>query len=120
MIQGVIEENKPLVPVEIGWLHGAQQVSVLVDTGFTGDLKISYLQAKQLGLETSYAGDVLLANDQEVVMDGAFAFISIEGITKVVNVLVSKGEAIIGVELLRKFGYELRMNTRINRLVLEA
>ena len=119
MIYGVIEENKPLISVEIGWLRGAQQVSALVDTGFTGELKISTMQAKQLGLEISYVGGVLLGNDEEVDMDGAFAFISMEGATKVVEVLVSKGEPIIGVELLRKFGYELQMNPRMNRLALE-
>lgn len=120
MIQGTIDENRPLILVEIGWLLGFQEFPALVDTGFTAELKISQQQADELGLEITYAESILLGNDETVPMQGSVALISMEGVAKVVNVLVSKGEAIIGVGLLRKFGYELHMNPRMNSLSLNC
>jgi|CXWL01.1.fsa_nt_gi predicted aspartyl protease len=119
MIHGFIDENKPMVAIEIGWNSVFQGCFALVDTGFTGELKISHDQAAELGLQLRYAENVTLGNDEVVEMLGTVALISMEGIARVVNVLVSRGETIIGVELLRKFGYELRLNAPVNSLVLQ-
>ena len=42
-----------------------------------------------------------------------------EGIMNVVNVLVSQGIPIIGVGLLRRFGYALNIDVKYNSLILQ-
>jgi clan AA aspartic protease len=119
MIRGVVYNNRPLISLIIGWKFGVQETVALVDTGFTGELKISPEKALELGLQTTHAQPVTLANENTVYMEASLALVSMEGITNVVNVLISKGIPIIGVGLLRRFGYALTLDVRYNSLILQ-
>ena len=119
MIKGVIHNNQPLIALIVGWRLGVQEIVALVDTGFTGELKIPREKALELGLETTHTQPVTLADEKTVTMEASLALVSMEGVTNVVNVLVSQGASIIGVGLLRKFGYALNMDVRYDSLILQ-
>ena len=118
-IRGVIHENQPLVSLIIGWRLGVQEIVALVDTGFTGELKVPPDKAVELGLEITHAESVALADEKTVPMGASLAVVSMEGTAKVVNVLVGKGVAIIGVGLLQRFGYTLTIDFKQNTLLLQ-
>lgn len=119
MIKGIIHNNRPLIRLTVGWKLGVQEIIALVDTGFTGELKISSEKASELGLQTTHTERVILADENEVYMQGSLAVVSLEGIANVVNVLISKGIPIIGMNFLRRYGYILNMNVKQDSLILQ-
>ena len=88
MIKGLIHENRPFVRITVGSSLGIQEVVALVDTGFTGELKLSTNEAKELGLETTHTESVALANEQEIIMEASLAEVALEGIKNTVSVLI--------------------------------
>ena len=119
MIRGTIHNNRPFISLIVGWRLGVQETVALVDTGFTGELKISSVKALELGLQITHAEPVTLADEKIVTMQASLALVSMEGVMNVVNVLVSQGIPIIGVGLLRRFGYALNMDVKYNSLILQ-
>ncbi|HLC63736.1 MAG TPA: hypothetical protein VJK25_00100 [Patescibacteria group bacterium] len=119
MIKGTVHNNRPLISLIVGWKLGVQEIIALVDTGFTGELKISPEKVRELGLQTTHTEKVTLADENIVDMEASLALVSMEGITNVVNVLIAKGIPIIGVGLLRRFRYALNMDVKYNALILQ-
>lgn len=119
MIKGVIYNNRPLISLVVGWKLGVQEFVALVDTGFTGELKISPEKALELGLQTTHTERVTLADENEVFMQASLALVNLEGVANVVNVLISKGIPTIGVGLLRRYSYILNMDVKYNSLILQ-
>ena len=111
MIKGVVHNNRPLISIIVGWKLGVQEIIALVDTGFTGELKLSPEKATELGLQTTHT--------ESVNMQASLALVSMEGAVNTVNVLISQGIPIIGIELLRRFGYSLNIDLKYNLLILQ-
>jgi len=72
----------------------------------------------ELGLQTTHTQAVTLGNEKTVYMGSSLALVSMEGISNVVNVLIDQGMTIIGIGLLRRFGYSLNMDVKYNSLEL--
>lgn len=119
MIRGVIYNNKPFIVLIVGWTLGVQEIVALVDTGFTGELKIPPTKAAELGLQITHTEPVILADEQRVYMEASLAVVAMEGMRNTVSVLIGKGTPIIGVGLLRRFGYALHMDVRDDSLTLQ-
>jgi clan AA aspartic protease len=118
--------NKVFYVVKIGFSVaetlaslGVQEIIALVDTGFTGELKISPEKATELGLQTTHTEPVRLADEKTVNMRASLALVSMEGAANVVSVLIAQGMPIIGVSLLRRFGYMLNIDFKYNSLFLQ-
>ncbi len=119
MIKGIVHDNQPLISVIVGWKREVQELVALVDTGFTGELKMSPEKVSQFGLEITHTEPVALADEQVVNMSASLAYVSMEGVANVVSVLVSEGMPIVGVGLLKKFGYTLNVDFKYDTLFLE-
>ena len=120
MIRGVLrKDNRPVIPIVVGWNRGIQEIVALVDTGFNGELKMPSKMVDELGLRITHVQPVLLANDTISQSAASLSFVSMEGITEEVNVLISEGLATIGVGLLKKFGYRLIVDFKYSSVVLE-
>lgn len=119
MLRGIIHKNQPLITLTIGWHLGVQEIVALVDTGFTGELKIPPNKVSELGLQITHTEPICLANEKIVNMQASIAAVSMEGTVKVVNVLVSDGIPIIGVGLLKRFDYALLADFKRDSLTLE-
>lgn len=120
MISGVLgKANRPLIPLVVGWNRGVQEIVALVDTGFSGELKMPSKTIDELGLEITHAEQVLLANGEHAYMRASLAFVAMEGDTQEVNVLISDGPAVIGGGLLRLFGYKLTVDYKVDSVTLE-
>lgn len=84
-----------------------QEIVALVDTGFTGELKISPEKVSELGLRITHTQPISLADESKVNMPASLALVLMKGVVNIVSVLISKGRPIIGVGLLKRFGYTL-------------
>ncbi|RJQ35005.1 hypothetical protein C4568_01625 [Candidatus Parcubacteria bacterium] len=97
-----------------------QQVVALVDTGFTGELKISEQHMQELGLKQTHVETVSLADDSNVEMPASIAYVAMDNVVNLVNVLVAPGGVIVGAGLMRKFGHTLTINFPLNSMTLIA
>lgn len=120
MIHGLVaKENRPLIPLVVGWNRGVQEITAMVDTGFSGELKIPAKMIDELGLEITHAQPVLLADGTNATMRASLAFVAMEGVTKEVNTLISEGPAVIGGGLLKLFEYRLIVDYKRGSVELE-
>ena len=121
MIKGIIYENRPLIRIAVGSSLGIQEIMALVDTGFTGELKLSQKSASELGLKITHAEPVTLANEETITMQASLAEVALEGVKNTVSVLIDAGlMPIIGIGLLRSFGYKkINFDFDYNILTLE-
>ena len=119
MIEGIVSNNRPLIGLIVGSKLGVQEIVALVDTGFTGELKMSSEKATELGLQITHTERVMLGDEKTIDMHASLVWVSMEGTANVVNVLIARGMPIIGVSLLRRFGYTLNINFKHDLLFLQ-
>ncbi len=119
MIQGLVTpQNRPTILLTVGWNNTVQQIVAIVDTGFTGDLKVPPITAVELGLATTHAEPVRVADGRTSQMRACLVYVSMEGVIKTVSALVAPGDVILGIGLLKKFGYNLQINFDEKKLLL--
>ncbi|MBU1015290.1 hypothetical protein KKI17_02535 [Patescibacteria group bacterium] len=120
MIQGGFRgDGIPVVPLIVGWKSGVQEIIAMLDTGFSGELKVPPEVKKELGLVTTHIQPTLLANNQIEQSEAALAYASLEGATEEVTVLITPGFPAIGSGLLRRLNFALAINFRKNIVTLE-
>lgn len=119
MIRGSIIKNRPLMGLTVAWKERSQNLVVLVDTGFTGELKLSEETAQELGLQITHTQQVQLGDGKDVSMASSLALVDLEGVSTVVSVLVSPGDTMVGVGLFKKFQYVMHLDFKFNTLLLE-
>jgi predicted aspartyl protease len=118
MIQGSFVQNIPLIPVKIGWDVSVQNINLILDTGFTGDLQVTPKIAQQLGLKIVGATPIQLASGTIVSTSFAIAYTSMEGKTNLVQVLISNGMPLAGISFLSKFGYKAIVDCKLKTVEL--
>jgi len=119
MVKGLVHKNRPIIKLTIAKGLKAQKVIVLVDTGFTGELKISAKEAMDLEIIPDHLNRVELADGKMARMFAGLAEVSMEDVKNSVEVLISNGIPTIGVGLLRIFGYNLNIDFKNDILFLQ-
>lgn len=120
MIRGILHNNQPIVSVIVGSPLGVKELVALIDTGFSGKLKLSPKEALELGLVVTHTEPITLANEQSVTMRASIAEVALENTRSTVNVIIDTGMALIGMGLLERFGYNnLNFDFDGNILTLE-
>lgn len=119
MIKGRFIGNIPLIPVAIASDRGVQTPFVLLDTGFTSDLKVTPKMAQELGLEIIGATNVGIANGQEIEAPVALASAAMEGVMAHVEVIISEGTPAVGIGFLSKFNYRAVLDCKNREINLE-
>jgi predicted aspartyl protease len=116
MIEGIFIQNTPLIPVMVAYGHSVQSPYFVLDTGFTGDLLVTQKIAIDLGLVVSGVTKSRIANGQIVEVPTAIALASMEGMIKVVQVLISNSMPLAGISFLTKFGFTASVDCR-NKII---
>ena len=119
MIEGYFDGNAPMVGVVVGSSSITHIHSVLLDTGFTGDLQITPDLARELGLSMQLAERVKVADGRIVTVPTSFAFVELEGVKKHIRVLVSEGMSLAGISLLSRFQYKAIVDCKYKSVILE-
>lgn len=120
MIQGVIrKDSRPAISLFVGWDLGVRDIIAIVDTGFSGELKVPPRMIEELGLNITHAQPVLLATEEITQVPAALAFVAMDGTTEEVDVLITEGMPVVGVGLLKRFGFKLTIDFKDNTVLLE-
>ena len=120
MIKGkFINENVPVVKVTIFSDQAVQTPYFILDTGFTGDLQVTAEIAKELGLEVVSVTRTGMASGEIITVPTALAISTMEGIKRVVNVLISKNMSLVGISFLKKFDYKAIVDCKYKTVVLK-
>ncbi len=119
MIRGRFVGNIPLIPVAIASDEGVQTPFVLLDTGFTSDLKVTPKIATELGLEPIGVTRVGIANGQIIDAPFALALSAMEDVIKDVEVIISEGTPAVGIGFLSKFDYKAVLDCKNRDVTLE-
>ena len=102
MITGIVlKGSEPQVQVRVIGPRGEEELSALVDTGFTRHLTLSRSAIKSLGLQLRGARKATLADGQIVKLRLFHALAVWEGQTLAVQVAESDSDPLIGTALLR-------------------
>ncbi len=119
MIKGYFDGSVPLINILVVWGQATQAPSVVLDTGFTGDLQVTPQLARELGLNAGSVTKMKVADGRVIDVPMAFAFVSMEGVKKYVQVLISEGSTLVGISLLSSFQYKAIVDCRYKTVVLE-
>lgn len=116
MINGVFIQNIPLIPITVAYGQAVQNPYFVLDTGFTGDLQITQKMAIDLGLVVSSVTKSRIANGEIVAVPTALAVASMQGVNKIVQVLIANSMPLAGISFLTKFGFTASVDCK-NRIV---
>ena len=119
MVKGLVHKNRPVIKLTVANGLKDKKIIVLVDTGFTGELILSTKEVMDLSISPDRMETVQLANGKPVRMFAGSAEVSMEGIKNSVEVLISDSFPMIGVGLLKRFGYNLNIDFKNDLLVLQ-
>lgn len=119
MLQGVFVDNIPVIRVTVASGRAVQSPYVILDTGFTGDLQVTHKIAVELGLQPIGVTPLRIANGQIVQVVTALALAAMEGAVNYIQVLISEGSPLVGIEFLSKFNYKATVDCKHKTVVLE-
>lgn len=119
MIHGEFILGLPFFQTAVGWEDKVKTSNYLLDTGFTGDMQISYDTARELNLGLQGTEPTRLADGRVVSMHYSTVIASLEGENQYVQAFISEGSSLVGLGLLKKFGYKAEIDCKKETLALE-
>ena len=109
MLQGQFLENTPWIQITLAWGSFIKNYWFILDTGFTGDLQVPVSFANELALTPTSVVPVTIANGAAVQVPHALAIAAAENATNYVQVGISNGSPLLGINFLTKFGYRAKV-----------
>jgi predicted aspartyl protease len=108
MINGSFLDFRPLptIKVLVKFNEAVVYPEFILDTGFSGDLKIDPERATELGIEKLGTKYIDHANGQRVLVSFAYGFAELENQKKSVEIIVAAGPHLLGINFLAVFGYK--------------
>jgi predicted aspartyl protease len=106
MVIGSLEDGTPALKISVGGVFGQpKEVTVIVDTGFSGFLSMPLIQAFPLGLPLYGTADVVLADGSTQAKLQAMAKVTFDGVAQTGLVILEpdSNEILIGMDFLRRF-----------------
>ncbi len=119
MIKGFFHPTNPNIPiiqVAVAWGQSVTYPHFVLDTGFSGDLKVSKQVAQDLGLIPLATEPVTNMNGELVQAPVALAYAEMEGEKKTVSILILDGMHLAGIGLYTKFGHKIMLDCK-NRTI---
>ena len=97
----------PAVKVPVVFGETVSSPDFILDTGFSGDIKVDTQTANDLGIDLNDAAITYIGNatGQRVPARLAHGFAELEGKKKPMNIIVADGPHLVGISFLSAFGY---------------
>jgi len=111
--------NIPIIQLAVAWGQSVTYPFFVLDTGFSGDLKINKQIAQDLGLIPLATEPVTNMNGEVVQAPVALAYAEIEGKKRVVSILILDGMLLAGIGLYAKFGQRVILDCKNKTIELE-
>ena len=109
MIRGLFLHTAPNVPVfevPLEWQGITTKQYFVLDTGFTGELKITPETAQELGLAPAVVQKIVMADDTTVETPISEVHAEMEDMIRPATVIIAPGPHLAGIGLFTKFGYK--------------
>lgn len=119
MIQGFFHGNLAYISLDVSWGTTSLQETFLIDTGFAGGIMVNPILAAQLALDITETRTVRLADNSTVIMTAASVVVNIEGEFNLVEVFISDGLPIVGMNFFDMFGYKITIDCKQRTVTLE-
>jgi len=122
MIHGRFAVDRDLPYVQVGLVLGRDTVyeEFVLDTGFSGDLKIDEQTAADLGIVATQSDMPFMnANGERIFTDVAQGFAEMEGRRAPIRILVGSGMPLVGSRLFSVFGYRAVVDYKDRTVRLE-
>ena len=119
MIRGFFIENSPWIQITLASGYAVQRPYFILDTGFTGDLKVTPKIAMELGLKPTGVMPVQSFSGDVEYIQTAVAIVSMEGIANYVHILISDGHLLAGIGFLARFHYRALVNCHNGVIILQ-
>jgi predicted aspartyl protease len=119
MVTGIFIGNSPFIQVTIGKRETVRSPFFVLDSGFTGDLQITPAFASDIGLKVDAVTQAHIADGSIIEVPVAFALAAMEGSIDTMEVLVSHGTPLVGINFLKKFGYVVTLDCKNDTVKLE-
>lgn len=119
MIRGLFIKNVPYVQITLAWKDFVKDYWFILDTGFTGDLQLPTISAQELKTRIVSVVPMTIANGETINVPHALAIASVEHATSYVQVAISNGAPLLGINFLSKFGYKAIVDCKHKTVILE-
>lgn len=111
MVQGSFIELRPARPlpalkVVVEFNGAVSDPEFIIDTGFTGDIKIDLKTAGELGIGNLDVTSIENANGQLIPAGFAYGFVEMENRKRSIEIVVADGPHLLGINFLATFGYK--------------
>ena len=111
--------NMPYVYVAVIFGEKTSNVSFVLDTGFSGDLKIDEWTANDLGVVEADQIDFTNANGEIISAGFVLGYAEMENRRVPVRIVIANGSRLAGMGLFTVFGYRIVVDTRKKTAHLE-
>jgi predicted aspartyl protease len=100
--------NLPAIKVPIEFQGGVSAPLFIIDSGFSGFLKVNSETAKDLGMEESKldVAHFRNANGERIPARLAYGFAELENQKKSIEIIVADGPELLGIGFMSTFGYK--------------
>jgi len=119
MYEGTFSDNVPLISIALRRKKVVEIIDFVLDTGFSESLQITPEIADSLGLKRKSASLVEIADGQIITVPTSYLKVEMEGIKKSVQVMVSYGTPLAGIELFTQFGYTVIVDCKKREIFLK-
>lgn len=121
MVHGYFRQDKNLPLVEVSIFSGEDilQAEYILDTGFSGGLKIDRAMAQRLHIIPVDDMETINADNEHAFAGLARCYVELEGRKRLVDILISDGPPLAGIGLFTAFGYTIVVDCKRMAVHLE-
>ena len=113
------EEKLPTIPVGLSFKKAIFSSMFILDTGFSGDLKIGEETAASLGIVPKTFGYTINANGKKTSVGLAQGYAEMEGRKAPITIHITNGPHLAGIGLFTVFKYKVVVDCRSRETYLE-
>jgi len=122
MVYGYFLNGTNVPYIEVSIFSGKKILSpaFVLDTGFSGDLKIDKRMADQLGVAANREIPAINANGERILAGLSPRYVEMEGRKKLIDILIFDGAPLVGIGLFSAFGYTVVVDCKNRTAHLES
>lgn len=122
MVHGSFLTDRDLatIQVPIAFRETVVLPTFIIDTGFSGDIKVDPQTADELGIETQGVAHIDIANGEQIAAGLSQGYVELENVKKPVAIIIANGSPLVGMGLFTLFKYKVVIDCRNRTAHLES
>lgn len=122
MVHGsfLTDRDLPTIQVPIAFGQTVLLPTFILDTGFSGEIKVDEQTASELGIIAQGVGYIDNANGQRISAKFSPGYAELEGKKKLISIIIADGPHLAGIGLFSLFGYKVVVDCKNKTAHLES